>query len=200
MEKIGQKLSFTDRFIDQVSEVICQKSKLDKIEQLKLKLGLSVFVINVTKLVIIYFLAYLFHLLTAVIIFHGAFMMVRTFSYGAHAKSSQFCTIFSAVLFLGCAKFCMTEPFSFYVLILLFGGSSSILGLYAPGVTKKNKIRDKETKRLLRQKALCSNVLVFLIALVFNQTYIANLLMTGALVAAALTMPVLYKLLGDERI
>lgn len=183
-----------------MSEVICKECKLDKIEELKLKLGLSVLVINVTKLVIIYFLAYLLQLLTAVIIFHVGFMMVRTFSYGAHAKSSQFCTVFSAVLFLGCTKFCMMGPFSFYMLMILFAGTSSILWIYAPGVTKKNKIRYEEKKILLKKKALCSNVLVFFIALVFNQTYIANLLMTGAFVAAMLTTPVLYKLLGDERI
>ncbi|MEI5993667.1 accessory gene regulator AgrB [Candidatus Enterococcus mansonii] len=200
MEKISQKLSFTDRLVDQSAEAICQKCNLDRIEQLKLKLGLNVFVINVTKLVIIYFLAYLFQLLTAVIIFHVGFMMVRTFSYGSHAKSSQFCTIFSAILFLGCAKFCMMVPFSLYVLMILFAGTSSILWIYAPGVTKKNKIRYEEKKKLLRQKALCSNMIVFLISLGFNQTYIANLLMTGAFVAAVLTMPVLYKLLGDEKI
>lgn len=56
MEKISRKSSYTDRFIEQTAEVICQRCSLDEIEQLKLKLGLSVIVINVTKLVIIIFL------------------------------------------------------------------------------------------------------------------------------------------------
>jgi accessory gene regulator B len=163
--------------------------QLDRIQFLKCRLGVEVFVNNSFKLLIIYGLALLLGTEKSTLLLHSSFLGVRTFAYGAHAKSSSGCIMISSLLFLGIpllfsSGFRVTK----FMLFLLSIVSNLILLKYAPGSTKKNKIIGESKKRLLKRKA-CLNGLTISIFGLSMPLGAANLIVIGNLLASCCVLP-----------
>ncbi|MGX7150810.1 accessory gene regulator AgrB [Enterococcus ureasiticus] len=188
------KLSMTELLAKQMLEKMTKQKELSKTEYLKCKLGLEVFLLNVTKLMVVYGLAFLVQLPLEVLIFHSAFMLIRFFAYGAHSSSSIGCTVISSVLFIGIPSLLQIVTLSTTGLLVVSLINFVILFKYAPGKTKKNHIGDGQRQRRLRRNALLANA-ILMVGLVLPNLFISNLLIFGGLLCGLLVMPVSNKLL-----
>ena len=164
-------------------------TQLERVQYLKCRLGVEVFVNNSFKLCIIYGFALLLGIEKSTFILHVSFLIIRTFAYGAHAKSSSGCILISSLLFLG-VPFLLSDILQVpqFGLFLLSIVSNLILLKYAPGTTKKNKIVEESRKKLLRRRACLSSLIVSFIGL-FMPLRVANLIIFGILAASCCVLP-----------
>jgi len=197
-----------EKLVQVVLESITKGKDLDRIDYLKCKLGLETFLINVSKLSIVYGIAIVVGLFWPVFIFHLAYVSIRTYAYGVHCESSFQCTIISCILLIGLPAILnigLPAVLSIVQLprisfIIIYVVSHLILKKYAPAATKKNGIThlDEMRKENLRNKALRSNFIILMISLLIPSLLIGNLLMIGNVLASLMTTPVAYKILRNE--
>ena len=191
--------------IETLSEAVLKRitagKNVDKLDYLRCKLGIETFLCNLSKLVVIYAVALLMGLVAPVLIFHLAYMSIRTYAYGAHSNSSAHCTIISCLILVGIPFALGFGQIPKIALIILYFANYLTLKQYAPAATRKNGIMDTSTKRQgnLKATVLIINSLTFVIALIIPSILISNLIMFGTWTASLMTTPLMYALLKNER-
>ncbi|MCL1990146.1 MAG: accessory gene regulator AgrB [Defluviitaleaceae bacterium] len=197
---IELRQSLTERLAQIMLEGLTKGRNLDRIDYLKCKLGLETFLINLSKLSVVYGLAAVVGLVWQVFIFHLAYMSIRTYAYGVHSESSLHCTIISCIILIGFPTVLLTVQLPRISFVIISVVSHFTLKKYAPAATKKNGIvhLNEERKQKLRHKALMSNFIILIVALIIPSLFIGNLLIIGNILASLMTTPVAYKLLKNE--
>lgn len=181
--------SMTEKTVKKAVDYLIGTTEISKVNYLKCKLGMEVFFLNFTKLVIIYSTALFLGLPKEVAIFHSSFMLIRFFSYGAHAVSSLACTSISLLLFVGIPYVLQEGLLPSELLLLINLVNFILLAKYAPGKTKKNFLGDKEHQRLLKRRSLIGNLLVLLVFLTISDLRVCNLIVLGSFLAGLLVVP-----------
>jgi len=197
---IELKQSMMEKLVQVILENITKGKELDRIDYLKCKLGLETFLINVSKLSVIYALAVAASLFWPVFIFHLAYTSIRTYAYGVHSESSLQCTIISCIILIGFPALLVMFQIPRISFVVISVVSHVILKKYAPAATRKNGVIhfDQMKKRQLQNKALRLNVVILMISLLIPNLFIGNLLMIGNVLASFMTTPVAYKILKNE--
>jgi len=192
--------SMMEKLVQVMLESITKGKDLDRIDYLKCKLGLETFLINVSKLSVIYGLAVIVGLFWQVFIFHLAYMSIRTYAYGVHSESSLQCTIISCILLIGFPSVLVAFQIPRISFLVISGASHIILNKYAPAATKKNGIihLDETRKKRLQNRALRSNLVILMISFLIPSLFVGNLLMVGNMLASLMTTPVAYKILKNK--
>lgn len=170
------------------------KEEMDQIDFLKCKLGLESFVINITKFLIVYTAALLFKVAIPTSIFHASFLLIRTFSYGRHAKTSLGCVSSSLLLFVGLPVLCQSgilipTYLLFYIRLL----SLVVLLKFSPGVTDKNKLSKSNRKKALRVKSIISWGVLNGLYLITASALTENLIVLGMFFASMYVIPNKFK-------
>ncbi|NLM67948.1 MAG: accessory regulator AgrB [Enterococcus sp.] len=167
---------------------------LSEIEFLKFKLGIEIFLINLSKMLVIYGISTILGLLPQTFLFHLSFMVIRISAFGSHAPSSLACTIISLFFFVGFPYVINFYSLSIYVLILCNGVNYLLLYLYAPGKTKKNYLGSLGHQKKLKIRALIGNGLILVISLIVKNPEIKNLMILGALLGGFFVTPISNKI------
>jgi len=191
------KQSLMEKLVQVILESLTKDRDLDRIDYLKCKLGLETFLINISKMSVVYGLAILTGLFWQVLIFHLAYMSIRTYAYGVHSESSLQCTIISCIILIGFPAILVAFQIPRISFIVIYVVNHIILQKYAPAATKKNGISNlcEMRKSKLRNKALKANFVILIISLLIPILFIGNLLMIGSMLACVMITPVAYKLL-----
>lgn len=193
-QSIMHKGPWVERVAQKAAVQMESRLDVDEIALLKFKLGIETLLINVSKMVVVYVLAAVFHLFWEVLLFNMSYAFIRMKAYGFHAQSSIVCTAASTLVFVGVPYMCTTVVLPPSVLLLLFGLNGALLFLYAPAGTKKNKIRDESSRRRLRNKALAANIALLAVTMVMPVPEWQALITCGAVLAGFMVMPITYKI------
>ena len=199
-KSIELKQSLMEKMVGAMLKSLTKDKDLDRIDYLKCKLGLETFLINISKMSVVYGLAIVVGLFWQVLIFHLAYMSIRTYAYGVHSESSLHCTIISCISLIGLPAILVAFQIPRVSFVIIYVISHIILKKYAPAATKKNGIShlSEMKKQKLRNKALRSNFAILMISLFIPSLFIGNLLMIGSVLASLMVTPAVYKLLKNE--
>ena len=154
---------------------------------IKVKFGADVFMNNLLKTMFIYGLALYFEVFITSLIFHISFLLIRRYAYGRHAKNTFYCMCISVLLFICLPYLIHQTVLPLYLLMTLNIFSLTILSIFSPGVTVKNKIRDDKKKQELRKKVRITGIVLIAIQVLLPIT-MAKLIASGMLLAACLTI------------
>ncbi|WP_245237557.1 accessory gene regulator B family protein [Paenibacillus ihuae] len=190
------KMGFTESLACRWAQKMNKEREGEYIDYLKMKLGFEMLLINLSKLVLVYGVAILFHLLWQTLIMHGAYFAIRKTAFGLHASSSMICSLISVAMFVGipylCDHYIMMNNLE-AGLIGLF--STLLLYRYAPADTDKFPLLGKERREKLRKTTTKSRLLIVLTALLIPSPTIKALLLMGILLQVLMILPITYKLL-----
>lgn len=184
---------------DVIAESIVNKLKehqeLNRIQELKCKLGIEVFLINLGKAIVVYAAAILLQTVPLTFLFHCGYLAVRIHARGIHAKKSSVCTEISIPLFVLLPLLVneITIPKSLAVVIVSI--SYLCLYKYAPCDTEKNRITDMQLRMKLRNKSLMGYSLCGLLFLTTNSQVVFNQVFFGSLLAIICILPITYKII-----
>ncbi|WP_310829842.1 accessory gene regulator B family protein [Paenibacillus pedocola] len=190
------KMGFTESLACRMAQRLNKEREGEYIDYLKMKLGFEMLLINLSKLVLVYGAAILFHLLWQTLIMHGAYFAIRKTAFGLHASSSMICSISSTAMFIGipylCEQYIRFNNIQVGIIGLL---ATLLLYRYAPADTDKFPLLGKERREKLRKTTTKSSLLIVLTALLIPSPTIKALLLMGILLQVLMILPITYKLL-----
>lgn len=92
-EESSRRVKIIDRKIDEFANYLQRRNNLNRIQFLKVRLGMQVVASNIEKTIVVYGLTLVFHTLIYTLISHLSYFIIRSNAHGAHAKSSLMCHI-----------------------------------------------------------------------------------------------------------
>lgn len=177
-----------------------QDDKLSQEEQAYLQYYIEVIIINLTKVAFILIVSLIFDILLGTVMTLGAFIMLRKYAFGWHAKSSINCSLIGIISFVSIplliskwGYYVGTLNFSLLLLLLLI--SLLIIYKYSPADTENNPIIEKSIRNRLRSKALGTVVLLYALILFIPTIEIKMFLLLGIWLELIVITPVFYKIM-----
>lgn len=183
-EKISNKIS--SKIIDTLDD--------ESMDAEKLSYGILIFLINITKLIILLVGAYLFNVMLEFFIIFISFIIMRLSNFGLHLKGSLFCTIVSFISFVGPALICNSLHFNIYMIIISYTILIFLTYMYAPADTENNPLCNTKQRKKFKHKSIFKLLIFFLICLLFNNHMLVSCIILGNLISTITILPITYDL------
>ena len=182
-----------EAFLNHTMNFIASNQKnLSEEDREKLSYGLEGLYMNVTKLALIFLIAFLLGFLKEFIIALILFNLLRFPGFGFHASKSIVCLITSTILILGIPYLFTNIEVSLTIKIILCIVSVITFIICAPADTWKRPLTNKK-KRLLRKVSACSLAIIYsVMVIIFDGNMISNLLLSALLTETILISPIMY--------
>nr|WP_289709687.1 accessory gene regulator AgrB [Staphylococcus pasteuri] len=190
LKESSEQVKIIDTKIDQFANYLQQRNNLDRIQFLKVRLGMQVVVSNIAKFIVTYGLALIFHVFWYTLVTHIAYMILRFYAHGAHAKSSILCHIQNILIFLIMPWLIVKLSIGHFTMLLFALIGYFIVITYAPAATKKQPI----PKRLVKRKRILSIVLyiiLVIISFIVKEPY-SQLILFGLIVESTTLLPIFF--------
>lgn len=165
------------------------------LELQKMKLGIEILLINISKLIIIFAVAAVFHLLKRTIFMLLIFTSIRRNAFGLHAKNSFICTLVSISIFVFGAYLSYYLKFNNYMVFILFAIVNILLYKYAPADTENHPLLSFDLRKKLKKESVITGLILMIIALLIPDNVIKTLISLSAISAVTLILPITYNLL-----
>ena len=172
--------------------IASNQETLNEAEREKLQYGLEGLYMTITKLVVIFLIAFLLGFIKEFIITLILFNILRFPGFGFHASKSIVCLITSTILILGLPYLFTNIEVDLTIKIVLCIISVIAFIICAPADTWKRPLTNKK-KRIIRKVSACSLAIIYsILIIVFNGIEISNLLMAALLIETILISPIMY--------
>ena len=135
------------KFLDSsISLIVKNKDYSD--EQIEImEYGLEAVYLTVSKMIVIFSLAYLLGLFKEVMLLLITYNIIRSQAFGIHASKSIYCLISSIIMFVGGAIVCKYLSLPLWLMIVCSIICNICLFLYAPADTYKRTIVNVKKRR-----------------------------------------------------
>ncbi|HLR18645.1 MAG TPA: accessory gene regulator AgrB [Staphylococcus sp.] len=183
-------LKSIDSKIDNFAKYLQQRNNLEHIDYLKMRLGMQVFIGNLTKTIVTYGVSILCHLFLYTLTVHLSYFLIRHFAHGAHAKSSILCHVQNLLLFVLLPWLIGYMEVSSLVMNPLAIIGFMVLLKYAPVATKKQPI----PQRLIKGKKIKTIIVTLLLvvtSMFFSEPY-QQLILLGIILIAIAQLPIFF--------
>lgn len=183
-------LKSIDSKIDNFAKYLQQRNNLEHIDYLKMRLGMQVFIGNLTKTIVTYGVSILCHLFLYTLTVHLSYFLIRHFAHGAHAKSSILCHVQNLLLFVllpWLIGYMEVPSLVMYPLAII---GFMVLLKYAPVATKKQPI----PQRLIKGKKIKTIIVTLLLvvtSMFFSEPY-QQLILLGIILIAIAQLPIFF--------
>ena len=168
---------------------------MEGLELQKLVLGMEMVVINVSKLVVLYLLSAILGILLQTVVLHGAYMLIKRYSFGLHALNSTVCTLVTCILFGFVPWLLQGMSIDNMAVVAIFMPVIVCLYLYAPADTKARPLIGVKTRAQLKKRAVGAAIVLMVTALLIPSQEVKFLLCLGAIYQCTFILPITYKLL-----
>lgn len=179
----------------QIATNITDYRELERIQYLKMKLGLETLLINLSKGVIVYGVAVISGIFTLTLITHLTYSILRRSSGGLHAKSSFVCTMVSITMFVVIPYFLQRVAIPFSLLMLFFVFCMICISKYAPADTENHPLIGVERREQLRRRSIKTCFVLMTIAVIIPFHMIRTLIVAGIVMQIVMILPITYKML-----
>lgn len=159
-----------------------------------IKYGLEGLYLTITKLVVIFLLAYILNIFKEVIIFLLIYNVIRTTSFGLHATKSWICLLSSTLIFIGFPIICkyihLTNDFKVILGLIL------ILFIYknSPADTHKRPIVNSKRRMFFKYSSTFIAIIFIFCSILINDNFISNCFIFSLFVQSFMIAPSVYKL------
>lgn len=185
--------------VNACSEAIVYKlnTHLNKngLEYEKLKLGVNVIVLNVSKLAIILILSIYYNTFWETVVMIMANSFIRHNAFGLHAKNPTVCLISTTLMFVLPPILLKSAYLSNYMIVVIFLVFNILLYKYAPADTEKHPLLGVEFRRLLKTKTLINGILLMIVTLLTPFNNLKPLIVLSVLYVIVTILPMTYKIL-----
>lgn len=194
MKLLKNDLSLMEVLAEKIVFFINKRLNKEGLELQKIKLGVEILLINISKMIIILALATMLNLLKETILISILFAFIRSTSFGLHAKNSIVCTIVTSIMFIGGAYLSKYLILNNYNVIIIFAILNILLYKYAPADTENHPLLGEDFREKLRKKTVIKAMILMVIAIIAPNNF--KILITLAVLEQTLSiLPITYKLL-----
>lgn len=165
------------------------------LELQKMKLGIEILLINISKLIIIMLVSIYFSLLKQTVFMLIVFAIMRRNAFGLHAKNSVVCIIMSLIMFVFGAYLSSFIELNNYVVFIVFIIMSFLFYKYAPADTEKHPLLGPKLRNKLKRNSVISCILLMIIVLLIHNSEIKTLNIFAVSFEVISILPITYKIL-----
>lgn len=188
--------SIMEKISAMVTTRINRQLNKEGIELKKMQYGIEVLLINISKFIIIFSLAYIFGLLKEAIFMSLIFGSLRKHAFGIHAENSVMCTSSTSLIFIGGAYISPYIQLNNYMVIVIFAILNLLIYRYAPADTEKHPILGVKLRAKLRKKAVITGFILMIITLISPSYSIKSIITIAAAAEVITILPITYKILN----
>lgn len=169
----------------------CDEERLEGIQY-----GLEGIYLSVTKLIVIFLIAWFIGVFKEACIILLLFNILRTTAFGIHATKSWMCWVSSSIVFLGGPLFFKYCSLPFPVLIASAIFCNICFLLYAPADTYKRPIVKKKKRMIFKFVTCFFGILYLVLILIIKNSFLQNAIGYALFIQMILIHPMVYKLFG----
>lgn len=181
-------------FVNKSISLIKDNYSYDDIMYERIRYGLEIIYLSVTKIFVILLVSYLLGMLKETIILMIFSTPLRNYSYGIHAKKSWHCYVSSILCFIILPKFIINIKLSIMMRIIISAFAIISMIVYAPADTHKRPIINVEHRKKLRYTSIIIATFYVIIALFIRLNYINNLIYLALIIQSVAINPITYKI------
>ncbi|MBC1529758.1 regulator [Listeria booriae] len=178
-----------------ITKTIFRDREVDEDRFAIVKYGVEIFLVNVTKGIIVYLAAALLGMLWQTLVVHLSYLMIRRHSFGLHAKTSLGCTITSVVMLVILPYFVKEVQLSEWMIVLISGLILLNIAIFAPSDTENMPLFNAQKRHVLRRKSIFNTFVVLVVANLIPWSEGSTLILLGAFCQTIAIHPLTYKLL-----
>ncbi|MBC1984878.1 accessory gene regulator B family protein [Listeria booriae] len=178
-----------------ITKTIFRDREVDEDRFAIVKYGVEIFLVNVTKGIIVYLAAALLGMLWQTLVVHLSYLLIRRHSFGLHAKTSLGCTITSVVMFVILPYFVKEVQLSEWMIVLISGLILLNIAIFAPSDTENMPLFNAQKRHVLRRKSILNTIFVLLLMLLIPIGEIKILILYGMFVQVIMIHPWTYKIM-----
>jgi len=165
----------------------------------KLVLGMEIFLINVSKMIVVYLLAVLLGIVPITLIVQGAYVVIKRYSFGLHALNTSVCTLGSCIMFVGLPWLLQGVAINVYMVVMAFVPFIICLYLYAPADTEARPLVGRKHRVRLKKRAVVSGIVLMIVAMIVPSEAVKFLIVLGASYQVISILPITYKILRRSK-
>ena len=182
------------KFLDSSINLITKNKECTEEEIEIISYGLESIYLMVTKMVVIFLMAYVLGIVKEVIILLIFYNIIRSQAFGIHASKSSYCLISSIVLFIGGAILCkyITIPYKIAGMIAII--CNILILVYAPADTYKRPLINERKRIAFKYKSVGLGILYTIIIFLLSDKSFINFMLVGMIEATLLILPITYKI------
>ncbi len=183
--------------INKTLDYIYAHNEYTAIEKDMIKYGISNLYLQITKMIVITSIAIIFKIFIPYLIFILFYNIIRSTSFGIHAKKSYQCWISSIIIFIGIPCLSQTLIIKNIYKVIILSISIIFIALYSPADTEKKPIVSPKRRIIYKYfSTLISIVYSFACIYIKNQA-ISNLLLFSLVLQCVIISPFTYKIFGQ---
>ena len=181
------------KFLDYAVKIL-QSNKNYSDEQIEVILyGLEGIYLTITKIIILFALAFLLDCVKEFILLLIAFNIIRSQAFGIHANKSIYCLITSTIMFIGGALICKYCVFPFWMIVTVSVLCNICLLLYAPADTYKHPLVNKKKRKRFKYVSFSLGVIYTVFIIFLKDSILTNYLFIGMIEAVIMILPITYR-------
>jgi accessory gene regulator B len=193
---ISNDMTIIEKLADNIAMKINKVIQKDGIELKKVKLGIEIFLINISKFILIFLISIKLHLVIETTIITIVLGVIRSKAFGLHAKNSIVCTITSLMLYVIGGYVSNLMEFNRYLIFCIFIIINIALYMYAPSDTEYHPLIGQALRQSLKKKAVITGVILMMLALMSTNYVITNLITLASIFEVLSILPITYKVLN----
>ena len=166
------------------------------IDKKKMVFNLEIFIINITKTLIIYGCSLIFGNILHTLMMHLSFIATKRFSYGLHAKNSTVCTLYSIGVFVFLPFVAGNITINSYLAYFVFIIIIALHALYAPADTQAMPLLGAKKRALLKKRSVIAVIVLMALTSIISDPVIKTLILMGSVCQTLNILPITYKILG----
>lgn len=191
--KIKRK-SYIEEIANRLTEILKDRSDKSNFQENKVRYGIEVILINITKTTLIMGLAALLNIFWTTIVIMLSFGALRRYSFGVHATTSFYCSLSTIIGFFSGAFLSMHIFENKLILAGMFTVSIISILTFSPADTESRPLLGRNKRKTLKRKSIIIWVISFILAMYLKDFRIGFLIAYGNLLEAIMIMPVTYKI------
>ena len=182
------------KFLNLTIKLISNNCKYSQ-EQIEIiTYGLESLYLTFTKLIIIFFTAYLLGIFKEMLLLLLTYNIIRSQAFGIHASKSIYCLISSLIMFIGGAIICKYFIFPNWLILFISVICNLCLMFYAPADTYKRPLVNVKKRKKFKLTSLFLGIFYTNLIIIFKKHFIVNYLLIGMFEACVMILPITYKI------
>lgn len=190
------QMSLAERLAEELTTKLNRRLNKEGLELMKMKLGLEIFLINITKFTVVLVTAAAVNLFKETLFMILIFGSMRRSAFGLHAKNSIICTIITLTMFVLGAFVSNYIILNNYIIFVILFILNILLYRYAPADTENHPIIGEKLRRKLKKEAILTATALMLIALIVPSQIIKIMITLGVSFEVISILPITYKILN----
>lgn len=188
--------SLIEKLVERIIKRVNVKVKKEGLELAKMKLGLEILLINISKFFIVFLIAGYFNLLKESLFMTLVFATIRSTAFGLHAKNSIVCTLITTIMFVVGPYVSYHIKLNNYIVLLVFIIMNFCFYKYAPSDTENHPILGENLRLKLKKTTVLKSLLFMVITLIIKIEVIKTMIILAVGFNIISILPITYKILN----